>query len=143
MENHLFVYGSLMGDIDTSIARLLKNNSVFLGLAQVKGTLYDLGSYPGLIVDPKAPYQIQGHLFRMHRPNYLLPFLDEYEGTANPNVPNEYRRELIQLDFESKRQSCWVYSYNLSVDGLPIIESGNYLEYLKNNPNYQRFIDSV
>ena len=143
MLDNLFVYGSLMGSIDSPIARRLRDHADFMGEAVVKGYLYDLGRYPGLIEDLQSNYLVKGHIFKMKNPETLLAILDEYEGAANPHVLNEYRRDHIKAKLNGHSIECWAYIYNLSTKGLPYIKSGNYLDYLKNNLEYQRFIDSV
>ena len=143
MQDKLLVYGSLMSTIESSIAKLLRANATFLGEARVRGYLFDLGSYPGLKIDYDSDVLVKGHLFQMHNPEYLLAVLDEYEGAANPQVENEYVREESQIDFKGENITCWTYLYNLETDGLPKIESGDYLEFLSNNPDYQKFIASV
>lgn len=176
MNNLLFVYGTLMNDIQSMIANHLKINSQLLGEGKAKGLLFDLGRYPGFVYDPLAETTITGHIFQMDNPEDMLKTLDEYEGiTASYPVDSEYRRELIpvfgqrgnsilrhttQFDSdqpnilssehpldtpkdEAKPQYCWCYVYAGDTAHLTLIESGNYLDYVKHNPNHQGFIDSV
>lgn len=143
MPSHLFVYGSLMGSIQSKIARLLHENSDFLGVAKVQGRLYDLGSYPGLIIDENAAL-VEGHIFKLHHPAALLDYLDQYEGIL-PNNPdlNEYVRQLIPVDLSGEMLQCWAYIYQLSIQNLPIISFPNYLDYLKEQPEHRKFLDEV
>lgn len=143
MQNHLFVYGSLMGGVHSKIAQLLHEQSDFKGLASVRGYLYDLGSYPGLVLHEKAS-KIEGHVFSLHRAQELLTHLDEYEGIL-PNNPalNEYERQLVPVDLAGETINCWAYIYQLPTENLPIIPFKNYLDYLKTQPAHQRFLDQV
>lgn len=173
MNNLLFVYGTLMNDIQSMIANHLKTNSFLIGEGKAKGLLYDLGRYPGFVHMPEAETEVTGHIFQLDDPVEMLRTLDEYEGiTASYPVDSEYRRELIpiirqgrtsghhattQFDSDqinvspSKQQEpkqekvdyCWCYIYIGNTARLKLIESGNYLEYVKDNPNHQGFIDSV
>lgn len=173
MNNLLFVYGTLMNDIQSMISNHLKTNSFLLGEGTAKGLLYDLGRYPGFVHNPDAETEVVGHIFQMDDPVEMLKTLDEYEGiTASYPVDSEYRRELIAVvrpgirssgssttqfdsdqiliksgDDEPPKQEkvdyCWCYVYAGDTSRLKLIESGNYLEYVKNNPNHQGFIDSV
>lgn len=143
MSSYLFVYGSLMGSIQSKIASLLHENADFLGVAYVKGHLYDLGSYPGLVLDPKAA-KVAGHVFKLHHPEALLSYLDQYEGIL-PNNPdlNEYSRQLVKADRQGEVLSCWAYIYQLSTKRLVKIPYENYLDYLKEQPGHQQFLDQV
>lgn len=143
MSKYLFVYGSLMGSIQSQIAQLLHNNADFLGVGYVNGCLYDLGRYPGLVFNgPKN--RVEGHIFELHRPGEILVVLDDYEGAAanDPDL-NEYERVLIEVQLDNQPISCWAYVYQLSTENLPIIPFNNYLDYLKEQPDHQAFITSV
>lgn len=143
MSSFLFVYGSLMGSIQSKIATLLHQNSDFLGPAYLHGHLYDLGSYPGLVLASNAP-KVKGHVFKMHHPEALLSYLDQYEGIL-PNNPdlNEYERQLLAVNLDEKEVLCWAYVYQLSTQNLPKIPHENYLDYLKDQPGHQQFLDQV
>lgn len=152
MNPYLFVYGSLMNTIQSSIARFLQDNSIFIGEGYVQGYLYDLGHYPGMVADKNASGKVVGHIFQLKEPEKVLPVLDEYEAIGEQfSQYEEYvRKEVPVLLSESENvgkeketMQCWAYLYNLPTEHLRSIPSGNYLEYLKNNESYQRFIDSV
>ncbi len=144
MNNFLFVYGTLLHDIQSMIANHLRTHSRLLGPGLVKGRLYDLGRYPGLVWDPNADTMVAGQVFQMEEPESILKTLDEYEGITNDYlVQSEYRRELIPVILRQKELYCWCYLFAGDTDGLPIIESGDYLSYIKDNPRHQGFIDAV
>jgi len=67
MNNKLFVYGTLMNDVQSNIARFLRDNSRFLGLGYAKGTLYDLGFYPGFVPDENEDSRVTGHVFELKK----------------------------------------------------------------------------
>ena len=69
----LFVYGSLMGGIQSPIATYLKLNATFLGEGLVKGLLLDIGHYPGLIYDRANSKQVVGHVFQLKKPVEMMP----------------------------------------------------------------------
>lgn len=144
MENHLFVYGSLLSGIQSRIAAYLHRHSRLVGEGQVPGLLYDLGRYPGLVHDRTSAKLVTGHILELREPEKVLPILDDYEmGASGDPALNEYRRELQPARIGARAIHCWMYLYNLSTEGLKEITSGNYLEYLRNNPDHQRFLDSV
>ena len=142
--DNLFVYGTLMGDIDSSIARFLRKNSRFLGEYQIRGRLYDLGQYPGLVVDPDCNDLVTGHLFQLKNVPITLGILDRYEAIfPGEEADCEYRRELVSVFREGDTQNTWTYVYNYPLADQPQIHSGNYLDYLKDNDSHQQFIKSV
>ncbi len=142
--DYLYVYGTLMQPFDTAMNRFLKANSRFRGTATVRGRLYDLGRYPGLVPDEATGRPVTGHLYQLRNPAKVLAVLDHYEG-YDPVRPaaGEYRRERIRLTIEGEVLECWVYLYNADPDRLPEITSENYVDYVKQNPVHQDFINSI
>jgi gamma-glutamylcyclotransferase (GGCT)/AIG2-like uncharacterized protein YtfP len=140
----LFVYGSLMGGVQSPIAKYLKSNSDFLGEGLVRGQLLDLGYYPGLVAEENSEQMVTGHVFQLRKAQEMLVKLDYYEnvGPSFPR-PNQYRRSLLPVFLNQEKINCWAYLYNLPIAGIPLIESGNYLEYFKQNEAYQRFVASL
>ncbi len=146
MKDRLFVYGSLMGGIQTPIAQLLRTHSNFLGEAFVSGTLYDLGRYPGLVYQKHQAPQVTGHLFEIKDIQLVFPALDEYEGVDGDNPDRngaEYRRAIIEVKHQNVVLPSWAYLYNLPTEDLKVIKSGNYLEYLQKNRDYQHFVNQT
>lgn len=144
MSNLLFVYGTLMNNISSTIAQYLHNNSNFLGIGSFLGKLYDLGHYPGAIYDAQANSMVQGQVFSLYDAVQVLEKLDYYEGILpiEPNK-NEYRRELVPVNIQEKQLNCWVYVYNFPTDRLIEIPDGHYLNYLKTNEAHQNFIKTI
>jgi gamma-glutamylcyclotransferase (GGCT)/AIG2-like uncharacterized protein YtfP len=72
----IFLYGTLRrgGGAD----HLLRGCTP-LGPATVRGRLYDLGTYPALVLDP-AGHPVHGEVWEC--PAQLVGELDRYEGTA-------------------------------------------------------------
>ena len=82
MTDLLFVYGTLMNNIQSNIAGYLHQNSDFVGEGSLQGRLYDLGNYPGAIYDMQADSRVYGHMFRIFDPENMLKRLDFYEGIS-------------------------------------------------------------
>lgn len=140
----IFVYGSLMGGIKSPIATYLKSNSTFLGEGKVNGLLLDIGHYPGLVYDPESEDRVVGHIFELNNSKEMLPNLDHYECVGPAfEEPNQYRRELVKVVLNNQIIDCWAYIYNLPIEGIKIIESGNYLAYFEKNAAYQQFVSSL
>jgi gamma-glutamylcyclotransferase (GGCT)/AIG2-like uncharacterized protein YtfP len=127
--NYLFVYGTLL-DSDNEFAAYLNNNCSFYAKGRFKGQLYDIGEYPGAVADSNSTHYIYGSVVLIHNPIPVLKQLDDYEGFGdNQEQPNLFVRELMQIETAEGFINCWVYLYNLPVDTLVLIESGDYLKY--------------
>lgn len=141
--DYLFVYGSLMASVRSRVARYFHSQAEYIEEGMIPGRLYDLGAYPGLVPGGEDG-QVNGHIFRMLKPSILLPFLDEYEGVLGDTTPEaEYRREMGEVAGQEQSYRCWMYLYNQDTDGLPLIEGGNYLNYLHTNPTHLAFLQSL
>jgi gamma-glutamylcyclotransferase (GGCT)/AIG2-like uncharacterized protein YtfP len=122
----LFVYGTLLDD-GNELAGYLKNNSGFYSEGKINGRLYDIGEYPGAILSSDNNEYVYGNILKLNDTEKVLLVIDDYEGYGDEQVqPNLFRRVLAEALTETGRVNCWVYVYNLSVDGLPLIKSGRY-----------------
>ena len=129
--NYLFVYGTLL-NADNEFAIYLKNNCSFYANGKFKGRLYDIGEYPGAIADNQYTGYVYGSIFLMNDAVSALKYLDYYEGFGpEQEQPNLFIREIIEVESGKGLMKCWCYLYNLSVDGLPLIISGDYWSYKK------------
>lgn len=126
----LFVYGTLLLS-DNEHAVYLRNNSSFHQQGKFDGRLFDVGSYPAVISSNDHSYQITGSIYQLNNPEQTLKLLDEYEGiTDNDDEIDWYSRKLVLVKTENDSVNCWIYLYNLPVDSLAEIKSGDYLAYL-------------
>lgn len=132
----LFVYGTLM-----SVARSpygaaerarLDGASRVLGPATVEGHLFDLGSYPGLVL--KTPggdvlARVEGELRELPDPDEVFAWLDHYEGigAADP-IDDPYRRELhkVLVTETGLVVQGWVYVYRGTLEGAQQLASGRW-----------------
>jgi len=127
--NYLFVYGTLL-DADNEFAIYLNNNCSFYAKGKFKGRLYDIDEYPGAIADRNSTTYVYGSIFLIHNPIPVLKQLDVYEGFGDDQQqPNLFIRELMAIETVDSYIDCWVYLYNLPVEELVLIESGDYLKY--------------
>ena len=124
----LFVYGSLL-DEDNEFAIYLKDNSKFYSTGKVKGTLYDIGEYPGAILFPEGGEYIYGNILKIDTPEKVFKVIDDYEGYGGEQSwPNEFIRILTGIEVEAEVIDCWIYVYNLPVNGLRYIKGGRYFK---------------
>jgi len=113
MIKRLFVYGTLLPGREPAPLRRLLARMTLLGPASVAGSLYDLGPYPGVRLDPSAG-RVYGHLFELPDDDSMWRALDAYEG-FDPRQPDAglFRREtcLARLD-GGQEVACDFYVYN-------------------------------
>jgi gamma-glutamylcyclotransferase (GGCT)/AIG2-like uncharacterized protein YtfP len=129
MQDHLFVYGTLMRGFDHPMAKLLSRSAEFIGEARCRGRLYLVKHYPGLVLSNDADDVVFGELVRLHRPDESLATLDEYEGCGPGVASPQYLRLLLPVTRDDGTVSeAWTYVYNRPVAKLERIASGRFLE---------------
>lgn len=117
-----------MGKAPDEVKRLVSRLRP-LGKASVRGRLYDLGEYPGAILDDKADSVIFGEVFELPDAPSLFKQLDSYEG-FEPHYPQSslFLRERCTASLDGGREvECWIYTYNGDVNSAPLIPSGSYI----------------
>lgn len=92
---HLFTYGTLAGG-DGAASPLLADCER-VGDAAVRGTLYDAGPYPALLLSGNEP--VAGEIWRC--PAEVLPRLDRYEAVEE----GLFRRVGLRVE----GTPCWAY----------------------------------
>lgn len=127
----VFVYGTLTRDSGNDTSLFLAQNAFCSGQGFVRGRLYNLGSYPGMVLSEAPDETVRGELYEIagERREAVLDRLDEYEGcgTSDPQ-PHEYRRELADVfTIDGDIVTAWTYVLNQPTDGLELIDSGDYL----------------
>ena len=97
---------------------------VFIGKGQINGTLYDLGSYPGVRLGGLGRvlgevYQITPELERQ---------LDEIEEVW-PQQTGEYVKREVVVQCAWQALTCWVYEVaQVRTQDLGVIESGDWVK---------------
>jgi gamma-glutamylcyclotransferase (GGCT)/AIG2-like uncharacterized protein YtfP len=128
MSDFLFTYGTLQpGDAPDEIASTLARLRP-VGKGFVHGVLYDLGDYPGAVLDPSSKRRISGTVFRLSGDPNVLRKLDEYEE-FDSTAPNRslFIRTMQPVTLGTGRTlQCWVYTYNREPGTARILASGRY-----------------
>lgn len=131
MTDLLFVYGTLLQQGNT-YADYLNQHCTYLSPGKIKGLLYDIGEYPGLVIATEAENYVYGSIYKLHQPDKNLKVIDDYEGYgAEQELPNLYIRIIKQIETTDSIINAWIYLYNLNVGGLPLIPSGDYAQYIR------------
>lgn len=95
---------------------VLARGATYLGPGRVRGTLIDLGTYPGLV---EGQGLVSGEVYRIDTPE-LLPAVDREEG-----YNFERRRRKIALT-DGRTAWAWAYHYRGSRERALVIAHGDY-----------------
>ena len=126
--SYLFLYGTLLpghapAEIAPAVAKLRR-----LGAGTTRGLLYDLGEYPGAVLDDSAGGHIHGTIFELPRAKEVLSALDTYED-FDPNEPQSslFVRILQPITLPNgELLECWMYVYNRDPGDARLIPSGRW-----------------
>ena len=103
-------------------------NSKFIVDAKVSGSLYDLGAYPGLILE-QSNSLVRGEVYEID--DGILNQLDDFEASSN------YRRKQVEVSVGSDRRMCWTYEPEPAFYSLrTLITSGDWIEYAKTKTDW-------
>jgi gamma-glutamylcyclotransferase (GGCT)/AIG2-like uncharacterized protein YtfP len=128
MQDHLFVYGTLMRGVDHPMAKLLSRSAGFCGEARCRGRLYLVKHYPGLVLSDDPGDVVFGELVRLRTPEQSFATLDEYEGCGPGVASPRYLRQVLPVTRDDGTVTeAWTYVYNRPVAKLTRIASGRFL----------------
>ena len=133
MNQYLFVYGTLRPSLATAESAKLVRRMLWVGAASAPGRLYDLGEYPGAVLDPNDDRKVAGEVFQLPNGGVTLAALDAYEGYDPRNSSDcmFVRREAEVMLENGDRLQCWVYVYTGRISPSMVIRSGDYLARLQ------------
>jgi gamma-glutamylcyclotransferase (GGCT)/AIG2-like uncharacterized protein YtfP len=127
----LFVYGTLRGFVDIPMARRLRLASAYVGPARVRGRLYDLGRYPGLVTARRRDEWVVGEVYRLAAPSSFFRTLDGYEaGPSGRERPRFVRQRAYASVGLRRKLAVWLYCYRRPVRPSTRIRSGDYQRHL-------------
>jgi gamma-glutamylcyclotransferase (GGCT)/AIG2-like uncharacterized protein YtfP len=128
MSAHLFVYGTLQpAHAPAGLAHVVSKLRP-IGEGFVNGILYDLGEYPGAVLNPDSKHRIAGTVFRLPDDPSVLRTLDAYEE-FDPDEPGAslFLRVAYPVALESGGTlECWIYVYNRDPGSAPIFPDGKF-----------------
>ena len=118
----VFVYGLLMRGFTLHHAMAA---GTFVGEATARGQLVSLGHYPGLV---EGPGEVRGELYSFDDLPAALDVLDDLEEFDATNPEGSlYLREVSPVtQSDGTRVDAWLYVYNGSRDGAPIVKDGDW-----------------
>lgn len=120
---HLFVYGTLRRGL--RLHRFLAG-SRFVAEATLRGRLYDVGTYPALVLDREG--QVWGEVWEVDATT--LARLDRVEDHVPGRQDNLYERvDAVAVGNEGREMELQVYIWNRSIVGLGPILTGEVADY--------------
>ena len=120
---HVFVYGTLRAGGSNDIARFHPPPHL-VGHAEITGTLYDLGAYPGATLGGAG--RLVGEVYRID-PGLELQ-LDQLEEVM-PDDEGEYRKREVPVQVGMQRLQCLVYEIHPKrILGRRVIGSGEWFK---------------
>ena len=118
----VFVYGTLRRGGVRAMPDLFPA-AKFIDDANVKGSLYDLGAFPGLLLD-EANSLVIGEVYEVD--DETLNKLDEIEASTH------YWRKQVEISVADSSSLCWVYESDPKYYfHRVLITSGDWIEYVR------------
>ncbi|MGC4033041.1 MAG: gamma-glutamylcyclotransferase family protein [Tepidisphaeraceae bacterium] len=118
----IFVYGTLKPSLAPAVVKSAVDTFQPLGPATVRGVLYDLGRYPGVVLTPDDPANtVHGDLFALPEDaatlESVLRRLDRYEGydPARPESSAFVRTTTAALTPAGTETPALIYVYTRPV----------------------------
>ena len=129
--DYIFFYGTLMRAFPLRARVGIDGWLEYVGDGRVPGLLFDLGTYPGLVVD--ASSEVCGEVYKILNPVELFTHIDPIED-YRVMAPHEgqYIRQTMNATLDDGREKtvwCYVYNHPLPLSGR--IEDGDYRHYVK------------
>jgi gamma-glutamylcyclotransferase (GGCT)/AIG2-like uncharacterized protein YtfP len=123
----VFVYGTLRRG-GSNAHRMA--GAKFLGSGAVRGRLYRVSWYPGVVLDAAGDGSVRGDLWEI--PAEILPALDAFEGVPPGETEGaEYRRVRVIVEAsasEGPAREAWMWEWIGGVEGLEEMPGGDWLD---------------
>jgi gamma-glutamylcyclotransferase (GGCT)/AIG2-like uncharacterized protein YtfP len=130
---YICIYGTLRPAIAPPEIKAMISQWRRIGDGSIAGRIYNLGEYPGAVLDQRGSDWIAGEVFELPNDGVALALLDAYEGfdplDLDASLFVRCKREVMVED--SAKLECWVYVYNRPVSASTIIQGGDYLMAVK------------
>lgn len=126
----VFVYGTLLPEFvkpalraDSDLQRIMPHLRL-LGPGVVAGYLFDLGPFPGLVLDPATESTVVGEVYEIDH-SEILALLDAWEDQGLAERLFDRTRCTVKL-LDGSEIECWVYTYRGELGAAPRIVGGDY-----------------
>ncbi|HSV45938.1 MAG TPA: gamma-glutamylcyclotransferase family protein [Ramlibacter sp.] len=108
LARYVFVYGTLRRGGRNDI-NLLKPPPLYVGMGEVRGSLYHIDWYPGLTVGGDEAVTVVGEVYAIGPE--LEAVLDGIEGIQD-GPGSEYAKREVEIDVQGYALKCLVYEIN-------------------------------
>ncbi len=99
------------------------------GPGKVRGRLYQIQDYPGMVPAVLSEEWVIGEVFELMNPAQMLPELDRYEECGTQEQPGEYSRHLTDVQMDTGADfRAWIYRYEGAVQPAKMIPSGTFVK---------------
>lgn len=129
---YIFVYGSLRRGFASPAREVLDDYAEFISDAIYQGKLYKIDWYPGVVPSDDEDDIVHGEVYKIINREEVLRKLDRYEGCSTMDQkPHAFVRKKVEVKSSGNEITAWIYLYDLSIDDMVLISSGDYLKYVK------------
>jgi gamma-glutamylcyclotransferase (GGCT)/AIG2-like uncharacterized protein YtfP len=105
---HVFVYGTLRRGGRNDINRLLPTPE-YVGMGEVRGTLYHIDWYPGLTLGGEEAVTVVGEVYRIGPElEAVLDGIEQIEDSAD----SEYFKRIVPIAVDGVPVPCLLYEIN-------------------------------
>ena len=127
--DYLFVYGTLLSAYGHPMYQVIAQNGQLLSTGFYQGKLYRVSYYPAVVPSSEAHHQVKGEVYQIDDTETLFEALDDYEGyyPHHESASDYLRRKVSITVIDGTMIEAWTYLYNLPVDSLERIPSGDFL----------------
>jgi gamma-glutamylcyclotransferase (GGCT)/AIG2-like uncharacterized protein YtfP len=131
----LFVYGTLRKDSKNEMHHKLARDSIYVGEGRIRGELYDVGTYPGIVLREGCLDMVVGEVYGLNSQHAarMWQVLDNYEG-CGPDCPepHEYRRQRVRVCLDDGNEvDAWAYILASLSTAAIRVPGGDYLAWQK------------
>lgn len=127
---YIFVYGSLRRDFSSPAREVLDDYAEFISEATYQGSLYKIDWFPGVVPSDDKDDIVHGEVYKIIDREEVLSKLDQYEGCSlSDPKPHAFVRKEVQVKSNGDDITAWIYLFDLPVDDMVQIRSGDYLKY--------------
>lgn len=127
---YIFVYGLLRKGFSSPAREVLDDYTEFIGEATFQGKLYKIEWYPGVVPSENEENVVHGEVYKIIEREEVLSRLDHYEGCSPSDPkPHTFVRKQMQVNLKDEEITAWIYLFDLPVDDMVQIRSGDYLKY--------------
>lgn len=119
----VFVYGTLKkgGRFASRFDEFRKSCKA----GKVKGTLFSLGSFPGIVLSGDT--EVRGEVHEYNNAKNVEAALDRIEGFISPgNLHNLYEKRKVNVETATGTEECYLYEFARSTKDLDKVSTGEW-----------------